>query len=264
MDRTDFLIRRGFNSEWYHSAIPHRVYVDKKVNESVKASKKQARHNDFLDNLKALSFDKDQFTAEKLLGGYLGPIYQSVLGVWKSTDQDKFLPPDTLGEMILRRLIRDCNEWNLIPPQSQNTPAPKRSVASNTSVRHWLLHRRFGMGQTEELLPPTFVVLTGYIVDLTMVLERLSWIMFRRNLPIISADDVYLAFNEYIVSNARTDAHQYIRKYVGDPNPRNIDNALKVAKHLIVTYRSVQSIPAHTTTSTQKKYKRNSTSFRGA
>lgn len=82
----------------------------------------------------------------------------------------------------------------------------------------------------------------NFTVDLTLVLERLFWIVFRQGVKDITMENVQDAIEAYGVP-VRTQVHEAIRSYVDElqstPIPLSPDKAHHRMKLLIVGHRSV-------------------------
>jgi len=144
---------------------------------------------------------------------------------------------------MLIRLIQDLVDPNAsnhsqdIRPIIAELDAAGSSGSRPTSAFDWL----FGAYHMQGLPPPTLRTLMGFIVDLTMVLERLFWIVFRRNIHTVNMDIIHEVFNDYNKSGNRVGVHQAIQGYVANINPRRPDEAHQEVARLIETYRSVRS-----------------------
>jgi len=237
VDKTSGLVLE-LNKVWFLSAISQRVHADLKINASIKLGMKKY----WLDLATSSYFDGIP------LRRCLKTILQDILQVWNFGDANKVLSGNEFEAMILR-LIQDLGDPEKTarnPEFSQDVKAIKDTLDRLTSgipaaipgpatFSGWL----FGAYQIQSLEPPTLRTLMGFIVDLTMVLERLFWIVFRRDIRSISIEHVQEVFNQYIISGERTKIHQEITDYVNNRNPRDPDEAHKEVRRLIETNRSV-------------------------
>ncbi|KDQ07603.1 hypothetical protein BOTBODRAFT_598127 [Botryobasidium botryosum FD-172 SS1] len=171
-------------------------------------------------------------------------ILLDVLNAWNLEDDNKVLASKQFEEMVYG-LIQDLNPGNanLNPSYSQDgtTIIRKLSEASVNADPAGAGGRGLSLDIYERgpLAPMQLAMLMGFIVDLTMVLERLFWTMFRKDIPSVSIEHVQKVFNKYIISGERTKIHREIIDYTKSRSPRALDKAHQEAKRLVEIHRTV-------------------------
>jgi len=247
---SNLVIRR--NEVWFLSAVSQRVHADLKI----KASIRLGMTKYWRDLASSSHFDGVP------LHRCLMTIHHDILQVWNFGDADQVLTSNAFKAMILR-LIQDLGnpgsptsnsgfsqELGAIQDRLDGAGSNSNSIPSNTDTfSSWL----FGRYQMKALAPNTLRTLMGFIVDLTLVLERLFWIVFRRSIRSVSITEVQDAINQYIISGGQNKVHEEITDYVNNLNPRNPDEAHKEVKRLINSYRGVTSYEAKKGTKKQRK-----------
>jgi len=177
---------------------------------------------------------------EKPLLRCLHAIQQDILRIWNLRDQDQVLVGNEFKAMLIR-LIQDLVDPDTLSQHSASSQDAKPLLSGLASVSppffNWLCDTYY----TQELSPPALCILMGFIVDLTMVLERLFWIVFHRNFNSINMDIIHEVFNEYNQSGNRVGVHRAIQTYVTNVKPKRPDEAREEVARLIQTYRSVRS-----------------------
>jgi len=248
MSLTSNLVRDHVaRTAWYASAISQRVDVDVKLQASVEIGMRK--------NWKKLA-TSSQFDG-KALRFCFETIHRGIIGIWNFKDEDKILNSNDFKAMVLS-LIHDLSD----PPSDSNsnskshssldfekikevldaladTSAPGSTTpdAVSAGISNWLT----GIYQKKKLSPSMLCTLMGFIVDLTMTLERLFWRVFRLKIPSLTVTEVKVAYEEYRNSDERTKVHQDIRRYVGSPIPKGASDAEREVRRLIGRYRFVES-----------------------
>jgi len=172
----------------------------------------------------------------------LETIRKDIINVWNFADQEKFLASIEFKAMTLR-LIQDLGDPNdpgtgsifsqnlatiqaeLQHAESSSTSPPP--VRPPSVFLDWLS----GTYNIKELPARILRTLMGFIVDLTLVLEQLFWVVFRRDACSISRKEIHEAFNKY--ADLQTSIHQEIRAFVSDRNPKRPDEAHQAVERLI-------------------------------
>ncbi|KDQ14711.1 hypothetical protein BOTBODRAFT_145529 [Botryobasidium botryosum FD-172 SS1] len=239
---------------WLLSAIAQRVDADLKVNASVRFGIKNYWRNLASSN----HFDG------KPLARWLEAIRKDVVEVWNFADDEKILCGNEFRGMVFRS-IQDLGKSDasssdtLAFTQDLPTIVAELNAEGSTNLSplarpppaflDWL----FGTYQVKELPPATLRTLMGFIVDLTLVLERLFWTVHNRKFSTVSIDAVHKAFNDYSASTSdkpkskSAEVHEAIREYVKGLTPNGPDRAYKEVKRLIEVHRFVPVV--------QKEYK---------
>ncbi|KDQ10458.1 hypothetical protein BOTBODRAFT_36156 [Botryobasidium botryosum FD-172 SS1] len=231
---------------WYAAAVSQRADVDLKIEASIELGMKRywrklSTSNHF-DGM-TLRFCFEQ-------------IQREVIDVWNFNDVDKILTSNGFMAMILR-LVYDLSTpspSNAVLGSSQELDKIKdvldaltgNPVAESTPpdpVKIGLLNWLSGVYQKKTLSPSTLCTLMGFIVDLTMTLERLFWNAFRKGVHSLTMHEVQTAYGEYYRSDERARVHQEIRNYAASRGhkPKGPDDAEIEVKRLIGTYRLVES-----------------------
>ncbi|KDQ17159.1 hypothetical protein BOTBODRAFT_598870 [Botryobasidium botryosum FD-172 SS1] len=231
VDQTSNLLLT-INKVWFLSAVAQRVHADVKIDACVQLGLEKY----WMDLASSTHFD-----------GYplrqcLKRILLDMIQVWNFNDNNKILMGTEFEAMVFR-LIQDLGN-----PGSEN-PNPSFRQEEVTAIRETLDgsvspgsgNPRWMLGTYERgaLAPTHLVMLMGFIVDLTMVLERLFWMMFRKDVQSVAIEHVQEVFNKYIISGERTKIHREITDYVKNRNPRAPDEAHKEVKRLIEDHRAV-------------------------
>ncbi|KDQ17550.1 hypothetical protein BOTBODRAFT_185702 [Botryobasidium botryosum FD-172 SS1] len=231
---------------WYAAAVSQRADVDLKVEASVELGMKRYWRK----------LSTSHHFDGRTLRYCFEQIQREVIDVWNFNDADKILSSHEFMAMILR-LVHDLStlspshailgstqELDKIkdvldalagnPVADPITPDPVK-----VNLRNWLS----GVYQKKTLSPSTLCTLMGFIVDLTMTLERLFWNGFRRGVHSLTMQEVQTAYGEYYRSEERTKVHQEIRSYATslEHKPKGPDDAEIEVKRLIETYRFVES-----------------------
>jgi len=218
------------NKVWFLSAVAQRVHADLKIDASIKLGMRKY----WLDLASSPHFDG------RPLRQCLNRILLDILQVWNFSDGKQVLSGSEFEAMVFR-LIQDLGDpgsENAGLTSSQEVDAIKETLGRSDSTgqgRGWMN----GTYQINALGPTTLVILMGFIVDLTMVLERLFWVIFRQDIQSVSIEHVQEVFNKYIISGERTKIHEAITKYAKQINPKDPDEAHKEVKRLIEANRSV-------------------------
>jgi len=216
------------NSDWCLSAIPQRLDADRRIKDSITRAMQIMRSSTFAGGPRPPSpvhkHQKDVFSSPNRKPLYLSleTIQHDIIDIWNF---DKVL----VGEE-LKRLMEDAGVPNSNPVYSEKTTAGGPPM----------YERDYVGDQEKESSPVTLLSFVTLVVDLTLVLERLSWIAFRRDIRTVSISEVRLAFEQYDAPG-RTLVHRAIHAYFGRSNPMNLAGALAEVKYLIATHRVVKS-----------------------
>jgi len=235
--QTSELIEHFVNeNSWFLSAIAQRADVDLKIKASIRLGMKKY----WRDLNSSTHFDG------KPLIRCLVTIQQDILNIWNFSDDSHILIGNEFKAMLLR-LIQDLGDPNSSDQRSAISQdigpiLAELDAAGSPSNRpapafDWL----FGTYRMQALPAPTLCTLMGFIVDLTMVLERLFWIVFRRNINTVNMNIIHEVFTDYNGSGNKNGVHQAIRAYVANINPTHHDEAHQEVARLIKVHRSVSS-----------------------
>ncbi|KDQ06233.1 hypothetical protein BOTBODRAFT_263641 [Botryobasidium botryosum FD-172 SS1] len=223
------------NRIWFLSAIAQRVHADVKIDACVQLGMEKY----WLDLAASTHFTG--YPLRKCLKRIL----LDMLQVWNFNDNNNILMGTEFEAMIFR-LIQDLGNPGSESPnpsfRQQEVTAIRETLDGSVSPgqtgvgsRGWFL----GTYVQGALAPTQLLMLMGFIVDLTMVLERLFWTMFRKDVQSVAIEHVQEVFNKYIISGERTKIHRDLTDYVKNRNPQAPDKAHEEVKRLIEAHRAV-------------------------
>jgi len=246
MDVTTILAREYVkNFDWFLSAIPQRLDADRKINASIKIAMKHMRTGVLSNSTPVEHETRGDFPSD---ADGRSPVWwkieREILGIWVFQDDNRVLDSDEFKGMV-SHLTQDLDASDMAKPNSMFPQKPPpietrslESLSASAKPLPSLFRERYDI-EDSKLPPATLRPLMGLVVDLIMVLERLFWILFRRNVPSLSIDEIQDAFNQYNISGGRTKVHQEIRAYLKDRNLTDPQDALTEAKRLIGAHRIV-------------------------
>ncbi|KDQ07609.1 hypothetical protein BOTBODRAFT_598199 [Botryobasidium botryosum FD-172 SS1] len=217
VDQTSNLVLAA-NRGWYLSADTQRMHAEWKII-FISVRIKSGMEKYWLDVASSTHFDRHP------LRQCLRRILLDMLQIWNFNDSDKILMGTEFEAMVFR-LVQDLGD-----PGSEG-PSPSFRQGKTTAIREtldgsvspgppdnggWLL----GTYERGTPAPRHLIMLMGFIVDLTMMLERLFWTMFRKDVQSVTIEHVQEVFNKYIISHERTKIHREITDGATDRSPQS-------------------------------------------
>ncbi|KAG1840195.1 hypothetical protein DFJ58DRAFT_907932 [Suillus subalutaceus] len=194
--------------------------VNYKVNLSLRAGKNMYRTGMFASALPLKGIRKVSLLK------VLSVIHSDIVRVWNLQDPDEILLGANMRTMIRRLFVEplilptldgaaaasDGNSAQIIASIAGAcfNPATLIAPAVNNAVQI--------LDDMADTAPSAARVLMAYIIDLTLGMESLYWLVRRKDGKTASEKDVIEAFSHYHVSESRKEAHKRIRNFIGDEN----------------------------------------------